>query len=119
LSDSPYGTFDQGGNVSEWNETAVTSSTRGLRGGSFFEFSSSSAPLAAYRSESDPTTEDYAVGFRVASIAVPEPSTVLLLTIVFAFAIRTAYRGKPISHNRSKRVKSKTGQNGSVENLDP
>ena len=35
LSDSPYGTFDQGGNVWEWNETAVTSSSRGLRGGSF------------------------------------------------------------------------------------
>ena len=35
LSDSPYGTFDQGGNVWEWNETAVSSSSRGLRGGSF------------------------------------------------------------------------------------
>src|SRR5262249_23056742 len=27
LSDSPYGTFDQGGNVWEWNETAVASSS--------------------------------------------------------------------------------------------
>ena len=35
LSDSPYGTFDQGGNVWEWNETTVSSSSRGLRGGSF------------------------------------------------------------------------------------
>src|SRR5262249_45501879 len=34
-SASPYGTFDQGGNVWEWNETQVSGSTRGLRGGSF------------------------------------------------------------------------------------
>jgi len=39
LSDSPYGTFDQGGNVWEWNEAIVyhdsTYVFRGLRGGSF------------------------------------------------------------------------------------
>ena len=31
LSASPYGTFDQGGNVSEWNETGL-GSTLGIRG---------------------------------------------------------------------------------------
>jgi hypothetical protein len=31
---SPYGTFDQGGNVFEWNE-AISGSSRGLPGGSF------------------------------------------------------------------------------------
>ena len=36
LSDSPYGTFDQGGNLWEWTEIWVpASSTRLLRGGSF------------------------------------------------------------------------------------
>jgi formylglycine-generating enzyme required for sulfatase activity len=30
---SPYGTFDQGGNVWEWNETIIEGITRGLRGG--------------------------------------------------------------------------------------
>jgi hypothetical protein len=38
-SDSPYGTFDQGGNVWEWNEAIVTGETgsyRCLRGGSFY-----------------------------------------------------------------------------------
>ena len=34
-SDSPYGTFDQGGNVWEWNESVYPSSYRGVRGGSF------------------------------------------------------------------------------------
>jgi formylglycine-generating enzyme required for sulfatase activity len=32
-SDSPYRTFDQGGNVYEWNEAIVYGSYRGLRGG--------------------------------------------------------------------------------------
>ena len=32
---SPNGTFDQGGNVWEWNEAIVDGTSRGLRGGSF------------------------------------------------------------------------------------
>jgi formylglycine-generating enzyme required for sulfatase activity len=35
-SASAYGTFDQGGNVMEWNEAVPESDIRGLRGGSFF-----------------------------------------------------------------------------------
>ena len=35
LSDSPYGTYDQGGNVWEWNEEIVYGSYRGIRGGSW------------------------------------------------------------------------------------
>ena len=35
-SASPVGTFDQGGNVFEWNEAIISGSSRGVRGGSFF-----------------------------------------------------------------------------------
>ena len=53
-SESPYGTFDQGGNVWEWNE-AITGNARGLRGGSF---SSAGSDLQGwYGNGADPTYE--------------------------------------------------------------
>jgi formylglycine-generating enzyme required for sulfatase activity len=76
LSDSPYGTFDQGGNVWEWNEQIFSGSDRVVRGGSWLD-------LAAYFAASnelspDPTLEVSSLGFRVASL-VPEPGQVLLV----------------------------------------
>ncbi len=66
-STSPFGTFDQGGNVREWNEASI-SSDRSVRGGSF---SSDWSHLAASeRIGLLPTDEDGTMGFRVAS-AVP------------------------------------------------
>jgi formylglycine-generating enzyme len=78
LSDSPYGTLDQGGNVWEWNE-AVISSSRGLRGGSFLDYES--YLRAAYRGYYGlgPAAEDGDVGFRV--VQVPEPATMSLLAL--------------------------------------
>ncbi len=73
-SASPYGTFDQGGNVYEWNE-AIISGSRAARAGSFFHNASGLA--ASSRSVSNPTIENEHVGFRVASI--PEPATGLLV----------------------------------------
>jgi formylglycine-generating enzyme required for sulfatase activity len=75
-SASPNGTFDQGGNVWEWNEAIVNGlGIRGLRGGSG---SNSPDTLAASYRESDFTTsENPNVGFRLA--LVPEPGTDLLL----------------------------------------
>ncbi len=61
---SSYGTFDQGGNVWEFND-AVIDSSRGFRGGGFdgydFDLRSSSRPPCA------PTYEGPTVGFRVAA----------------------------------------------------
>jgi formylglycine-generating enzyme required for sulfatase activity len=70
---SSYGTFDQGGNVWEWND-AVTSSSRGLRGSSFD--SNGSNLRASSRDGTGPAGEDNDLGFRVAS--VPEPTSLLL-----------------------------------------
>ena len=84
LSPSPYGTFDQGGDAWQWNQTAVVpGSSRGLRGGSY---DSSAADLASsYRSSGDPSSDGAHLGFRVASTeAVPEPSTLALLGAALA-----------------------------------
>jgi formylglycine-generating enzyme required for sulfatase activity len=79
LSVSPYGTFDQGGNVSEWNETVLNGSSRGLRGGSYSEiYAIQNANFRSYFF--DPIVELDGIGFRVAS-PIPEPSTLLLGTL--------------------------------------
>ena len=69
-----YGTFDQGGNVYEWND-AIIDSSRGLRGGSWnygdgYLASSFRHGLVPSGGEVD------SFGFRVASI--PEPTSVVL-----------------------------------------
>jgi formylglycine-generating enzyme required for sulfatase activity len=89
---SPYGVMGLGGNVYEWEESSFDltnssgSSSRGYRGGNWgfyvtFDLSSSS------RNNVSPTYEDWAVGFRVASLsssappAVPEPSMMVIGTL--------------------------------------
>jgi formylglycine-generating enzyme required for sulfatase activity len=75
-SPGPCGTFDMGGDVFQWNETAVTSSSRGLRGG---YWSGDSSFLASSNRDLDgnPTEEgSCGIGFRVAS--VPEPGSIML-----------------------------------------
>jgi sulfatase modifying factor 1 len=74
-SASFYGTFDQSGNVFEWNDvTTAGGSSRPLRGGTWYS-------LAGPVSRSSPVSfalsfEDSGFGFRLASLVpVPEPST--------------------------------------------
>jgi hypothetical protein len=69
-SPSPSGTFDQGGNVEEWNETILLWNRRGLRGGGY---SSRPSDLAA----SSSSTYGYAWlhyanrGFRIEPVTAP------------------------------------------------
>jgi len=98
-SDSPYGTFDQGGNVWEWNEAIVYQDAdyayRGLHGGSFYNdnYNSLQASDRNYNYHYLPTYEDYDIGFRVCEV-VPEPSSLIvlgaLLTPLLAFRRRRA-----------------------------
>jgi formylglycine-generating enzyme required for sulfatase activity len=78
-SGSPYGTFDQGGNVWEWNEAVIWyfGSYRGLRGGSYW--TSDSELQASYRYFYSPMYEGVHFGFRVSE--VPEPASMILILI--------------------------------------
>jgi sulfatase modifying factor 1 len=79
-SRSSYGTFDQGGDIFQWNDldASVSSSVRGFRGGSFF---GDSYDLdATVRFYVTPLFSNYTTGFRVAgNLAVPEPGGISLL----------------------------------------
>jgi len=75
LSDSPYGTFDMGGNLWEWNETLIGGSSRGIRGGWYY--GPGDDLRSSVRNNYIPDSEINALGFRVAS--VPEPATICLL----------------------------------------
>ena len=75
-SASYYGTFDQTGDVFNWNSTVVSSSYPVLRGGSWFNIADNSS--SSYRGYGFPSNEYYGtIGFRVASI--PEPSSLMLM----------------------------------------
>jgi formylglycine-generating enzyme required for sulfatase activity len=95
-SESPYGTFDQGGNVLEFNETVPENDIRGIRGGSWFwgDISKFSRPVDMHSSD-----EFSDLGFRVANLAsasaaVPALSapaylaTLLVVALVGAIALR-------------------------------
>ena len=71
LSVSAYGTFDQSGNVYNWNDSVVLSTSRGIRGGAW-NSTTMSGLMSSDRSFSDPTAESSNIGFRLAS--VPEPA---------------------------------------------
>ena len=84
---SPYGTMAQGGNVSEWEETEYdlvndsVSSNRTARGGNYGASAEISLLHSSVRDPRGPSEQSSARGFRVASIAIPEPSTLLLAAL--------------------------------------
>lgn len=87
LSESPFGTFDQGGNVTEWNETPLLN-LRSLRGGSWV---SESEFLRGPRNQAGnfPTIDGASFGFRVVRLAVPEPSTTLLVGLSILLTLQS------------------------------
>ena len=80
-SASAYGTYDQGGNVWEWNEGQ--GSFRGLRGSSFMNNQSNFLSASSRSEYFNPTTEGELIGLRVVQ-AVPEPSSLIALGALLA-----------------------------------
>ena len=80
-----YGTFDQGGNVWEWDDGVAPGSSHVLRGGSWgsngLNSSIRSSAPASFEGGADGST----IGFRLASASVPEPTSILLT--MFAGAV--------------------------------
>ena len=78
-SASAYGTYDQAGNVYEWNEAIVwqnaTYACRGIRGGFFGDYGD--YLIASGRGYDSPADESNGLGFRLA--VVPEPSSLIAL----------------------------------------
>ena len=69
-SDSPYGTFDMGGNLFEWNESIVVEAYRGLRGGAF-NGSSADYLQAGRLFQFSPSSGGYSFGFRLSKAPGP------------------------------------------------
>lgn len=76
---SYYGTFDQTGNLMEWNDlTGAAGAVRGLRGGFWVNdiFFGTTYLASTGRSTFNPSNDANYLGFRLASpVAVPEPAT--------------------------------------------
>ncbi len=78
---SPYGAFDMGGDIWQWNEADINGdgSTRGIRGGAF---DNDAVRLAStYDTDIGYSADEFNdTGFRVASVGgVPEPASLALL----------------------------------------
>jgi len=88
-SASAYGTFDQAGNLSEWNDlNGEIAAERNLRGGAWID---DVIYLQASRRDLQiPTSENSVIGFRLAT--VPEPSTYALILMTGAGALWLARR---------------------------
>lgn len=79
-SDSPYGTFDQAGNVAEWTETLFESTARLTRGGTYgADEDPNKASKQVDTMNALMTSESGSRGFRL--VQVPEPTSLALLGV--------------------------------------
>jgi formylglycine-generating enzyme len=83
---SSYGTMAQGGNVWEWQESAsnLPAGGRVAVGGSWFSVFPNEMFSSYAAASVNPAHSSLGVGFRVASTAIPEPSTLLLGALAIA-----------------------------------
>jgi formylglycine-generating enzyme required for sulfatase activity len=111
---SYYGTFDQSGNVYEWNDlTGAAGSSRGVRGGSWAnEFFPAESLSSSKRHTTDASTEAQQYGFRLASpVAVPEPSTWMMgLAGVACAGFQMIRRHKRARSHEHEKAADETGQ---------
>ena len=91
---SPYGTFDQAGNVWEWTDDVTISALRRTLGGGYYTDTESLATLIGLSPNGGfvvgPTVESPEIGFRVASI-VPEPGGIALALSMAMLLLRTRW----------------------------
>ncbi|MEN6356522.1 MAG: SUMF1/EgtB/PvdO family nonheme iron enzyme [Armatimonadota bacterium] len=100
-SASAYGTFDQGGNVWEYNEALIISDNIAFRsncGGSFLYSSSALNAMDGSYSLS-PNEEILECGFRVVE-AVPEPPTVISIVVGLGLFVFWGFRRLIQKHTR-------------------
>ena len=82
LASSFYGTFDQGGNVAEWNDAVIPGISRGVGGGSWQN--SEVSLRAEIRFASVPAFENAGIGFRVALVPEPSVAGLMMLGMILA-----------------------------------
>ncbi len=75
-SDSYYGTNDQTGNVSEWNDAVIAGSARGKSGGSWADYLGPGIQPPDVSGQRDFVVSESRFGFRIAG--VPEPTSLAL-----------------------------------------
>jgi formylglycine-generating enzyme required for sulfatase activity len=104
-SASPYGTYDQGGNVYERNEQILSVTARGIRGGSWRSVEGDLA--ASFPFSGSPTSQLDYFGFRVASlVGAPPPVPIgdVVGLVVAALLVMTGLLGLAYRQRRHGRA---------------